>query len=411
MTLRSIRAAATIAACLPAFAAAQKPYVLSARDAEFSDPFTSISGVRELRDGRVLVADARDRTLQIVDLKTGAATPVGHEGSGPGEYSLPMRLYGLPGDTSLIFDAGNQRYLTIDPDGKAGKDFRLEAEPARGGGRGRIVMGGLAIPRGVDARGDIFYEGPPFALGPDGPVSADSVPILRYRRSTGRVDTLAYSHPAKNSASVSGGRGNMTVRIGGANPLLPRDDWAALPDGRVAVVRGADYHVDVYGGPRVVKGPAVPYNTIKVDGAVKQMVEDARAKGRRNAVSMTVNSGSGGTQRATQIGGAGLPPAEPLTDWPDMMPAFLAANTLPGGGVVARPNGELWVPIVQRPGFTAIVYDVFDASGKVIGRVALPPATRLVGFGNGTVYVIRIDADDLQYLQRYRLPNDAKLVG
>jgi hypothetical protein len=37
------------------------------------------------------------------------------------------------------------------------------------------------------------------------------------------------------------------------------------------------------------------------------------------------------------------------------------------------------------------------------GRVALPPKTRLVGFGNGTLYLVRRDDDDLEYLQRYRL--------
>jgi hypothetical protein len=47
-------------------------------------------------------------------------------------------------------------------------------------------------------------------------------------------------------------------------------------------------------------------------------------------------------------------------------------------------------------------YDVIDNSGKVVSRVVLPKRTRLVGFGNGTVYLARIDEDDLQYLQRYR---------
>jgi hypothetical protein len=43
--------------------------------------------------------------------------------------------------------------------------------------------------------------------------------------------------------------------------------------------------------------------------------------------------------------------------------------------------------------------------------VVLPAKTRLLGFGQGTVYLVRTDDDDLQYLQRYRLPNDVKLVG
>ena len=49
-------------------------------------------------------------------------------------------------------------------------------------------------------------------------------------------------------------------------------------------------------------------------------------------------------------------------------------------------------------------YDVIDAAGKVVSRVALPVKTRVVGFGNGVVYTVRTDEDDLQYLQRFRLP-------
>lgn len=37
-------------------------------------------------------------------------------------------------------------------------------------------------------------------------------------------------------------------------------------------------------------------------------------------------------------------------------------------------------------------------------KVELPKKVRLVGLGNGVVYGVRTDEDDLQYLQRYRLP-------
>ena len=48
-------------------------------------------------------------------------------------------------------------------------------------------------------------------------------------------------------------------------------------------------------------------------------------------------------------------------------------------------------------------FNVFDAHGKLLGVVALAPRTKLVGFGAQTLYAVRVDADDLQYLQRYRL--------
>jgi hypothetical protein len=49
-------------------------------------------------------------------------------------------------------------------------------------------------------------------------------------------------------------------------------------------------------------------------------------------------------------------------------------------------------------------YDVIDGYGAVVAQLALPPRTKLVGFGARSVYLVRLDDDDLQYLQRYRLP-------
>ena len=411
---RTLRIAAALLAAAPVVAAAQRPLVLAKPESEYGEPFTSISGIRELKDGRVLVADARDKTVQLIDLRSGAATAVGREGSGPGEYGLPMRLVPLPADSTAVFDAGTQRYLTIHPDAKTGRDFRLEAaappaggDGGRGGRGGMVMMGGLSIPRGFDAKGNIYYEGMPFSMNDAGEmVSADSVAVLRFDRAARRVDTVAFRKVVKANAQVSGGRGNMNVRIGGGNPLAPADDWAALPDGRVAVVRAADYHLDVFSAAnRKVSGAPVPYEKIRVDAAVKKMVEDQRARNSRNAVRMTVNAGAGGTQRSTEIGGARPGEIPPLTDWPDVMPPFQA------NAAFARPNGEVWVLRTRKPGDDIPTYDVFDGAGRVIGKVALPKDHRLIGFGQGTVYLIRSDADDLQYLQRHRLAMDAKLTG
>ena len=146
----------------PVIAAAQRPLALTKPETEYGEPFTSISSIRELKDGRVLVADARDKILHLIDLRTGAVTKIGREGAGPGEYALPMRLMALQGDSTGLFDAGNQRYLTVHADGKTGRDFRLEAAaaPAGGeggrGGRGGMMVMGLAIPRATDARGNVY---------------------------------------------------------------------------------------------------------------------------------------------------------------------------------------------------------------------------------------------------------------
>lgn len=406
---RILTVALIAAAAVPVAATAQKPLALTRPDAEFAEPFSSISGIRELRDGRVLVADARDRIVQLVDFRSGVAVKVGREGSGPGEYALPVRLFPLPGDSSAVFDVGNQRYLVIHPDGKTGRDFRLEAAgSSRGdaggrGGGGRMMT--VTVPAGVDARGNIYYEGQPFTLSPDGQmVQADSVAVLRFDRAARRVDTVAFRRVARANATISGGRGDVSVRVGGGNPLAPADAWGALPDGRVAVARVADYHLDVFTSPsRKVSGAPVPFEKIAVDAAVRKMIEDQRARNARNAVRMMVTNDNGAVSRSTEVGGRGAADLPPLTDWPEVMPPFQS--------VTVRPNGEVWVLRYQRPGIATALYDVFDATGRVIGHVTFPPRTRLIGFGQGTVYLIRTDDDDLQYLQRYRLAMDAKLAG
>ena len=50
---------------------------MSKPEVEFRDPFTQLTAVRELRDGRVVVADFREKLIQLVDLKAQKATKIG----------------------------------------------------------------------------------------------------------------------------------------------------------------------------------------------------------------------------------------------------------------------------------------------------------------------------------------------
>jgi hypothetical protein len=89
--------------------------------------------------------------------------------------------------------------------------------------------------------------------------------------------------------------------------------------------------------------------------------------------------------------------AEP-SEWPKTKPAYVA------GSIFAAPNNTVWVQRSRKASDKVPVYDVFDATGKMIDRISMPPETRVVGFGNGVVYTTRRDSDDLQYLQRHRMP-------
>ena len=389
---RSLAALAALLMVAPCVAArAQAPRSLTKPDAEYSEPFTNVGGVRELSDGRLVVIDARDKTIQVVDLKAGSGTKVGREGSGPGEYALPMRLVALPGDSSGVYDMLNTRLLVVLPNGKPGPFITLEQPATPGPGGGTMRLGG-ATPRFSDAKGRLYWTGQPFINGPDGgpPKAADSVPVLRYDRATKKTDSLAWVRVPKNNVQASGGSNNMRVSIGTSNPFQPRDEWAVTPDGRVAVLRSPEYRVDWYGPAGKVVGTPIAYDKIKVTERHKQLWRESR----KQQVSMMVTMNNG--QRSVRTG---PPPADAPDpgNWPEVLPPFLDQSVFPA------PNGTIWVNRTREASDDTPNYDVLDTNGKVATRFELPKGTRVVGVGAGVVYVVRTDSDDLQYLQRYRV--------
>jgi hypothetical protein len=370
---------------------------LSKPDAEFPDPFTLIAGVRELRDGRVIVIDPRDKTVQAVDLKSGSAVKLGREGSGPGEFAMPTRLLALPNDTSGVVDMLNNRILLINPDAKVGGFVDLNVPTTgRGDGRGGgMMMVGNNMPTASDGKGRMYAQGMPIKFVDGVPQTADSVPMTRWNRGTGKRDTLAFLRLPEGASQVSGrssgGRGNVSIRIGGGPPFGGADVLAVAPDGRLAIVHHEPYSVEfVNEAGQRSKGQPIKYDRIKVSEAHKQEWRERQKNtfgmmmtnenGRRSASMMPNNN----VQDPESWGGEYLPP-------------FL------NGQAVANfsNDGYLWVqrtgPAGQPPTF-----DVIDRAGNLATRVVLPKKARLLGFGNGAVYVARVDDDDLQYLTKYR---------
>ena len=370
------RAFIVVSVLIPVTTHAQQFRSLGRPTAEFQEPFTRVATLRELSDGRVIVGDEHDATLQVIDFRAGTGTKIGRTGSGPREYLSMARLLELPGDTTALHDPRNSRYLIINPDALPGETFRLaDAVSASLGGRG-------SIPRSTDARGALYFEGGPLTLpGAATPTAFDSVPAMRYDRATKKLDTIAWIQLARGNVRVAPGPSGQGLNLTfGAHAYPARDDWKAMPDGGIAIVRVRDYHVDRYSRSGVrTSGPPTNFTPVPV-------TETEKAAWRADRLARVRTRGEGLTP----------PPNLKDPEWPATMPPFVYYETF------ARPNGELWVLRSHRAA-EARVYDVFGPASTIIARVALPPKTRLVGFGNGTVYLVRRDVDDLEYLQRYRL--------
>lgn len=391
-TLRRPLAALLAAGVSATLSQAQQPKVpvqkLTTPDATFDEPFTQVAGLRELRNGDVIVADMRDRTLQRIDLKTGNATALSREGSGPTEFLFPTGVYALPADSTAVYDMGNQRYLLLDPTGKPVSTFRMD----EGGGGGGMMI--LRAASGADDKGRLYYStrGEQRGGGMDGgpPEFSDSGRVVRYDRSTGKFDTLGVIMVPKPKVEASGSANSRSVSIRRV-PMAPEDAWGVAPDGRIGVARIVTDEVQWWlpDGKRIT-GPPVPSVPVKVTEADKRAWQAQQA---RSGINVNNNNG----QITVSPAPSKPEPIDPSIQWPATKPAF------PANAVRVAPTGDLW-ELRSTPASDPLpLYYVFDGSGKLVKEVRLPAQTRLVAFGKGVVYLVRRDADDLEYLERYKL--------
>jgi hypothetical protein len=357
--------------------------------ASYPESFSSVAGLLELRDGRVLVADGLGQALVVLDMTRGTADTVGRTGPGPEEYQQPDGIFPLPGDSILLVDLGNGRLTAIGPDFGFGQTWPL----AHGdmGPRGGAMT--LRIPRAVDSQGRVYLQGR-MSMGPGRPLP-DSAYMLRWDRGTGAVDTLGLVKEPQLTTRSAGGPNNQNVAISPV-PMSPQDGWTAAPNGRVAVVRSAGYYVEwIQPDGRTIRGPANEYRAARVSRADKLAYMDRL---QRNSLGVQVTNVNGNITTAFRRGARGEP-NEPNIDglqWPDVLPAFQA------GGVFVAKNGQMWVERYVAAD-AAPLYDVFDANAVLVKRVTLPEGRTLVGFGSGAVYVVRTDEFDLQWLEKYGL--------
>lgn len=354
-------------------------------EAIFPEALSLVRGVRELPDGRLMVADPLSQVLLIADLDAGRADTLGGVGQGPSEYRQPDGLFALPGDSTLLVDLGNARLTVIGPAGEFGETMPItQGEPGRGG-RFLIVM-----PSGVDGRGGLYFRrfgGSPGAALPD------SAPVLRYDRGDGAIDTVANVKLPTLVRSSSGGASNRSVNIR-QRPMSPEDGWGVGSDGRIAVARADGYRLEwMHPDGRVVRGPTNPFTPVKIGRSEKEeWVERLQVGGLR--MSLTVENGERRMSFSRGGGGVDVPDIDSY-DWPETKPAFEP------NGVWVTPEGVVWLQRHVAAGERPLV-DVFGADARLKARVRLPAGRRIVGFGAGTVYLIRTDDLGLQYLERYR---------
>jgi hypothetical protein len=339
-------------------------------DAVIAEPFTMVTGVRELPGNRAIVTDQFERSVYLVDFNAGSRRQIGRQGDGPAEYRFPMAPMPAAANRTWILDATLRRLHVIGPDGTFGASLNPPYS---------AVPGGLLAARGVDNAGRIYFEGNSFNQETGGFI--DSVSIIRWNPVGNVTENLG---KVWSGGRVRVDRGGMIASVArSAMPFPAVDAWVPLPDGGVAIVRQEPHQVLLLDQGKLLPGSVIPHSPIPVTPAERSAFRERRSSARMTA------SGGGASYRAPPISDA---------EFPANMPAFI------GTSVVVAPNGTVWVGRSHRSTDRTWAYDLFDRTGRQAGSATIPAHSVVVGFGNGVVYVARTNPDDdLVYLERHRL--------
>lgn len=381
-----------------------------------ADILGSVSVVRPLPGGRVLVSDVTRRQVVLLDADFNRVKTVIDSATGAGAFlSGPMSgLIPFKSESSLVIDPRTLTMLVIDANGDVA---RVMAVPSVRDVP-QMVGGPFGSP-GYDARGRVVFRGAPSDAAPPAggrrgsssavprPIKADSAPILRVELATRKREVLGYVRIPQVLGSNTIDR---TDRLAGTtlivNPLPTVDDWALMPDGRVAVVRGSDYHVDWLGlDGRWTSTGRIPFTWERLDDEAKQRVVDSvmaqeklREEGRRKLEADALARSA--SSNVTSSRNPDVPAARQRFDVVQVTLLVVPANQLPDyrppfgqGAVRADADGNLWVR-TTTPTAAGPIYDVINASGELVDRVRLPFGRVIAGFGNGVVYMGVLDGNN-----------------
>jgi hypothetical protein len=333
---------------------------IGAADAEGPAMFSSIVGVLVDPLDRVWVADGQQQEVRVFDARGRHVRTVGKKGGGPEEFGMIAGMDWGPDGNLWVVDGGNSRFAVWDTAG------RLVTTHPRQSNMLMIPWNG-----GWDAQGNLYDVG--------GSVMDAGEKLVRSGADLQPRDT--FSIPAFEGefweVVNEGGRGG---RRGGRSimrmtvPFTGGQEWRVDPRGNVWIARTQQYRLERHpfagGAPDlVVERPTQP---VKVADEDRQ-----RALGRFDDFK----------ERGGRIDESRIPDTYPALN------SFFFAD-----------DGHMWVFPQLGPDRPAL--DVFDPSGRFLGRVTPPgrvmsspqPAIRGTRFAG----VVR-DEDDVETVWVMRL--------
>jgi hypothetical protein len=218
----------------------------------------------------------------------------------------------------------------------------------------------------------------------------DSGSVVVWRKTDGRQDTLARvgMRPVEFTSRTA------APRLDAFDPI---DAWGVFRDGRVIVVRGRDYGIELIDPDgRVTKAGRGPTPLLPLTREDAERTRDSLNRARAEVLRMMPMNPMAGEAGAT-------PGSRPEPALPDPLPTHWPL--LRGDEVRVDWQERAWVSVRSTPRDTgATRYDLFDRDGRFLKAVEVGAGGIVIGFGRSAVFVAWRDADDLSWVKRHPLP-------
>jgi hypothetical protein len=324
--------------------------------------FEEIAGLVPLSGGRWAVADGGASEVRVYDAAGRLIRAAGRPGDGPGEYRRLSAIGVGPGDTLWVYDFGTRRFTVLNPALLVARTVTLAGDLANVGGVALLPDGEFLVREHWSSR-------PATTLGLG--LRRDPAAVARVDRA-GRVrDTTVLVPGREVLISSEGGRAVMTA------PLAARAASVAWAGDRVVVGDQSTFELRVYG----------------LDGGLRRVV-------RRLGVDLRLDPGV--VERALDARLASLPPDQRPARRIELEALPRPATRPAYGDVLVDGAGCIWaagwVPAGDAPAWT-----VFDADGRLLGDVPIPPGFTPGWIGDDLMAGVQRDGLGVERVRVYRI--------
>jgi len=312
-----------------------------------------VTGVLHLSDGRIVVANGGSKEIRYYGPDGSLLHATGQEGEGPGEFRSLSRIWSLPGDSVLAYDARLDRISLYDGFGSFAGVFQA---PRVGVSYRHAFPDGVML--GTGTRG--------YRTGERSQVHRDSVPYTLHRRDGDVLDTIGWYQGDEDYVIST------PQLVGILNPPFRRQAALAVHDGELYTGFGDRYEIRVWS------------RTGQLRRILRRIVPP-------------VDAGSAINEFKAGFDDPEMPPGvrAGIDDFtfPPTMPAFTE--------FLVDTEGDLWVRRPAWPRTQADGWDVFDPGGVFLGTVGMPEGFELQQIGRDWALGVWTDEMDVEYVDLY----------